>query len=360
VNKINALMSFLLVIVAVGICYSTESRDIDTALSLFKNRQYKESLPLFESLYGSGSTKQAKEVFVKYGIALIETKDYQKAVDVLSTGNCLYPKTKNANYNLGLAYYWLKEAEISLPYFLAETKVNPRNARAYFMYGYVSGRLNNFDIAERYMDKGVRMDPASEMMTGVYNGYLTTRANYFMESNPSLALKYVQKAEKYYKKNLKTYELLSALYFQKGDFSKSVKSCDQLIKLKPEIGFYHNNLANALLYEGKDIRRAKKEIDIAIERSQGMKIFYSDTLAWAEYKLGNKDVAREILLDFEGKMVKEGIPADIQASAFYHLGEIYRDAKDNLKAKEYYEKAVNLKAKGLETELAVKALKKLR
>jgi tetratricopeptide (TPR) repeat protein len=360
VNKIKVLMSFLLVIVAVEICHSTEIKDIDTALNLFKNRQYKESLPLFESLYGSGSTEHAKEIFVKYGIALIETKDYQKAVDVLSTGNGLYPKTKNANYNLGLAYYWLKEPETSLPYFLAETKVNPKNARAYFMYGYVSSRLGNYDIAERYMEKGIRMEPSSEMMTGVYNGYLTSRAMYFMGGNPSLALKYVQKAEKYYKNNLKTYELLSALYFQKGDFSKSVKACDQLIRLKPEIGFYHNNLANALLYEGKDFQRAKKEIDLAIQRNPDMKPFYSDTLAWAEYKLGNKDVAREILLELEGKMAKEGIPADMQASAFYHLGEIYRDAKDHIKAKEYYVKAVNLKAKGLETELAIKALKKIR
>lgn len=357
-KKIQRIFIFILVS---GICYSTGyGNDESKALELFHNKQYKESLSYFKNTLAAESAVPNKSLFVKYGIALIETKKYQDAVDILSTGISQYPRTRNANYNLGLAYYWQGNIMVSRTYFIKETRVNPKNPRAYFMYGYVSGRLGDDSLADRYMQKGVNMDPSSEMMSGVYNGYLTTKALQWMEKDPRKSLKYAQKAEKYFKNNVKTYEILSALYFQMGRYADSVKACGQLVKLKPEIGFYHNNLANALLYEGKDIPRAKAEIEKAIERSPDMLPFFQDTMSWAEYKLGNREKALELLRQLEENADKEGLPLDMKASVYYHLGEIYKNSKEYSKAKEYYRKALSLKVNSLESSLADKALKKIK
>ena len=114
-----------------------------------------------------------------------------------------------------------------------------------------------------------------------------------------------------------------------------------------------------MIYQGKDYQRAKREAEKAIELNPGMRLFFLDTLAWAEFQLGEYAKAKENLEESESNMKKQGMPAEMRCSIYYHLGEIWLKEKDINKARSYFQKAVDLKSDSLEAKLASDSLKKL-
>jgi tetratricopeptide (TPR) repeat protein len=96
-----------------------------------------------------------------------------------------------------------------------------------------------------------------------------------------------------------------------------------------------NNLAFMFAEEGVMLRQALRLATNAVmlEPDSGV---YLDTLGWVHYKLGNYDLARQIL----EKAVAAGLD---EPDIYRHLGEVYRKLGDEPKAKEMFEKAKSVK-----------------
>ena len=96
-----------------------------------------------------------------------------------------------------------------------------------------------------------------------------------------------------------------------------------------------NNLAYLLAEEGIQLRQALRLASNAVmlEPENGV---YLDTLGWVHYKLGNNELARQLL----EKAISTGVN---EAEVYRHLAEVYRKLGYEAKAKEMLEKAKGVK-----------------
>lgn len=348
---------FYLTVISFSFAYSNPSTQM--AMEFYLNKQFTYSLPYFEYAYRNESINS--RFYIRYGITLINTAHYTAAIDILTTGLIHYPQEKDLHYNLALAYYWLGNIELAGEHFKIESKINPQNARAFYMYGYVHSRLNNLEKADRYMSKAFKIDPNSKMVSAGYNGFLTRWSNSLLANNPQKALKLAQKADLVFKNNPRTYEILGMLYFQKEQFHKSVKASERLIELKPHIAIYRNNLAYALLFaEGANqALRAKQEVESAIRLNPDMRYNFLTTWALAEFYLGNYAEAQSILDELIENLSYAGLPQQTHAALYYIQGEILFEIGEKESAQKYFRKSIGYDIDIVETRLAKKRLKKL-
>ena len=110
---------------------------------------------------------------------------------------------------------------------------------------------------------------------------------------------------------------------------------ERVIALDPHNTLAMNNLAYLLAEEGIQLRQALRLATNAVmlEPENGV---YLDTLGWVHYKLGNYELARQLL----EKAVATGVN---EADVYRHLAEAYQKLGYEAKAKEMLEKVKGLK-----------------
>jgi tetratricopeptide (TPR) repeat protein len=107
-------------------------------------------------------------------------------------------------------------------------------------------------------------------------------------------------------------------------------------KMHPESMGALNNLASYLSDYAKDAAGIERAAKLAEPLAKLNSPDILDTVGWIAYKQGNYAKAQEL---FE-KVLK--LDPD-SASSNYHLGMSYYQQKDNLKAREYLQKAIDKK-----------------
>ena len=110
---------------------------------------------------------------------------------------------------------------------------------------------------------------------------------------------------------------------------------ERVIALDPHNTLAMNNLAYLLAEEGIQLRQALRLATNAVmlEPENGV---YLDTLGWVHYKLGNYELARQLL----EKAISTGVN---EADVYRHLAEVYQKLGYEAKAKEMLEKAKGVK-----------------
>lgn len=91
-----------------------------------------------------------------------------------------------------------------------------------------------------------------------------------------------------------------------------------------------------------------------------MRYSFLDTLAWVEYHLGNYANAQDFLEELELNLPTAGVTDDTACSAFYHLGVVWLKQGDPNKAKQNFQKSVDLKLDSLDSRRAQAALMKFK
>lgn len=112
---------------------------------------------------------------------------------------------------------------------------------------------------------------------------------------------------------------------------------ERVIALDPHNTLAMNNLAYLLAEEGIRLRQALRLASNAVmlEPDNGV---YLDTLGWVHYKLGNYELARQLL----EKAIATGVD---EPEVYRHLAEAYRKLGYEAKAREMLEKAKSVKKK---------------
>ena len=110
---------------------------------------------------------------------------------------------------------------------------------------------------------------------------------------------------------------------------------ERVLELDPHNTLAMNNLAYMLAEEGFRLRHALRLASNAVllEPDNGV---YLDTLGWVHHKLGNNELARQLL----EKAISTGVN---EADVYRHLAEDYRKLGYEAKAKEMLEKAKGVK-----------------
>ena len=129
-------------------------------------------------------------------------------------------------------------------------------------------------------------------------------------------------------------------YYYLKDVAQAQKVFNQLIEYYPQTATYYNFLGYFLAEEKTNLNQAKRLIEKALEFEPDNEA-YLDSLAWVFYQLENYNLAKfhiDKALNFmEQKRQKDVI-------IYHHAGDIYYALKKTKKAKEYWQKGVDLQS----------------
>jgi Flp pilus assembly protein TadD len=149
--------------------------------------------------------------------------------------------------------------------------------------------------------------------------------------------------------------VLASLYNRKGETQKARTIYEEMVKKHPESAAAMNNLAFHLAEHEPtpgNLARAEKIMAPILEKHRSMANLV-DTAAWIQYRKGDMEKAKNMLLDL-GPKVRE---APVLA---YHLGMIFKELGDLEKAKDFLELAAKSGEPFEGRENAEKALLELR
>ncbi len=125
--------------------------------------------------------------------------------------------------------------------------------------------------------------------------YLERAAVYYQEGRLAEALEEALKAREADPENPEVYNLIGLIYMDRNEYSKAKENFKKAISLRPQYSEAINNLGSVYLLEGQ-IEEAIKCFEKALENPLYTKPFIAYTnLAWAYYKLGDKQKAIEYL-----------------------------------------------------------------
>ena len=107
-----------------------------------------------------------------YGIILLETNDYDLAIEKFLKANELNPEASDLNYNLGAAYLnrgvskrealpedsedksYIEDYELAFPFLEKSVNMNPADAQIWYTLGRIAGQLNKMALAGYAISKG--------------------------------------------------------------------------------------------------------------------------------------------------------------------------------------------------------------
>ncbi|MHB9055518.1 MAG: tetratricopeptide repeat protein [Paludibacteraceae bacterium] len=134
------------------------------------------------------------------------------------------------------------------------------------------------------------------------------------------------------------YGQIADIYFQLKDKENAYKNYEKALEANPSNVFIMNNYAYYLSEEGLDLRKAERMSAKSVELEPNNST-YLDTYAWIFYKQGSYNLAR-IYIDKAVTNMKKDEESEV---ILEHSGDIYFALKENKKALEMWQKALELK-----------------
>ncbi|MBI4595376.1 MAG: tetratricopeptide repeat protein [Candidatus Tectomicrobia bacterium] len=176
-------------------------------------------------------TKSAQEHF-GMGKALVEKKDYDKAVLEFQKAIAADPMHIEARYELGKAYMWgFSNYDLAVPQFQEILKINPNHPGAHYELGlihYLTWDYYN-NLAQTTKAKA---DPqaAKELQQAIMEYEAT------LKLDPNFAM---------------AYNNLGVIYSERGDTDKAISMFEKAVKLLPTQYQIHGNLGYLYFKQGK-------------------------------------------------------------------------------------------------------------
>ena len=138
------------------------------------------------------------------------------------------------------------------------------------------------------------------------------------------------------KNNIDLVNDLATIYSSLGEHEKAIATYEEAYKSNPNSLDLLNNLVIYLTEFGKDKADYEKADKLAEPLKKLDTAYSMDTIGWLDYKLGKFTEAQDLLLKVTA--------ANPDQPAFnYHLGMVYYQLKNTVKATEYLQKALDKK-----------------
>lgn len=243
---------------------------------------------------------------VQYYLALLasEANDPARAVEHFSRVVSLQPKFEQAYYDLAIARL---SAGQTNEVFTTLDQAEKRFGQTFvseFLHGAASARVEQFDEA-------VRRYTSAEIIARATDAKQLTPSFYFQ---------------------------MGSAQERKGDYSGAVKSLEKALELKPDFHEAANYLGYMWAERGENLERAKALIDLAV-KAQPKNSAYLDSLAWVLFKMGKAREALPVQLQAVEIATADKEP---DAALYDHLGDIYQATGDTRKARDAWQKALDM------------------
>ena len=229
--------------------------------------------------------------------------------------------------NLGNAYTKMNKKDKAIECYLKAIEIVPQKAEPYNNLGTLYFQMKDFKKSQENLKKAIEVDP-NYAMAYFHLGVLNRRLNKFSE-----AINYLLKYNTFNPNHAENYRILGGCYLDQDNLAEAKKYFDQAYKMNPGSAFINNDLGN--------FYRKEFNLKLAIECYQKA-IKLDPKFAGAHSNLG-------IALGNTGKInlalkhIDRAIKLDSKCfEAYYHLGLIYEKVGNSHKAKEAYQKTLDV------------------
>jgi len=306
-----------------------EAREALASAYLADNQAEKASKE-FETLYNQNP--QEFKDYINYGLALYESKKYEKAANLLEKAVAKDSENLMARAVLAKAYVETNRDNLALGQYEEIFKQNPN--------------LNEirFDYANLLADMGNTSEAIAQ-----YNKYLTTYPNdaaayknlgavYKKTGNLDLAITNLEKAIAKNTSDLSIKKDLAQCYHLKKDYKNAIKYYDEILTVSPND--YTVKYNKAIAYHAmNDYDRAIELYEELIKTKQNKDVknnLNSALLTKGKTALDAGNYTEAV--NYFNKALKYGAT---DGYVYYGLAKCYRANKDSEKACNYYEKAIS-------------------
>ena len=291
-----------------------------------QSKSYKEAIShLQKLLLDNGESSNLK---ANIGILHHASGDSVKGKNILR--DLFDKKQLNAQYSLSLfeIYFDIKD-NISAAKISDEIITSfPEDWRGYYSRSLV------FMDEDEYKSAINILDPISETFSNIFSIQYILGLCYSRIKMSDEAINFYNRALIIRPNSINVLHSIAILYDEIGEWVKSDKIYDQLIKNNPNDAQAYNNYAYSLVERNKDLQRAlsyaKKAVKLEPENPS-----YLDTIGWAYYKMNDIKKARAFIeqsIEIEGD----------NSVVLEHLGDILMKSNDSAKALVLYKKAYGL------------------
>ena len=307
-----------------------EARE-NLASSYLSDGNYQSAVNEYANIYTKNPS--AFKDYSKYGLALFETKNYEKAAEFLEKAVDADPDNFSAHINLALSYQELGKNNLALSQYDAVFRQQPSLHSLRFDYGNLLAEMNKDEAAienyKIYIENFPQDVRAYQNIAIVYKRILKIDdaiANY------EKALK-LQKD----KRDIELVKDLAECYHLNKDYSTAVKYYDEVLASEPDNYDVKYNKAVIL-------HSTNKYVDAIDLYNELLKAKENDAvegnLVSAYIALGDeylKSYNYSLATEMFEKAIERGTS---DSYAYFGLAQAYRACELNDKATEYFEKAI--------------------
>lgn len=291
-----------------------------------QSKSYKEAISHLQKLLSDNG--ESSNLKANIGILHHASGDSVKGKNILR--DLFDKKQLNAQYSLSLfeIYFDIKD-NISAAKISDEIITSfPEDWRGYYSRSLV------FMDEDEYKSAINILDPISETFSNIFSIQYILGLCYSRIKMSDEAINFYNRALIIRPNSINVLHSIAILYDDIGEWVKSDKIYDQLIKNNPNDAQAYNNYAYSLVERNKDLQRAlsyaKKAVKLEPENPS-----YLDTIGWAYYKMNDIKKARAFIeqsIEIEGD----------NSVVLEHLGDILMKSNDSAKALVLYKKAYGL------------------
>lgn len=268
------------------------------------------SIPLFNKAY---EIEPEENHLINIAICYIQTKNIQKAIEILEAIIEKNPHSFLAYFNLGTAYSRNKEYKKSIQCILTALKIEPKHKGLYYNLAINYRDLSEFEKSIESFEKEIELFPESQ---DAYKelGLLYASINQFEK-----AISVFKRAINCKYNNPDFYYNMGVIYSELKQYNNSISSFKKAIKFKPKDAKYYNQLGYTYL-KNKKLNEAEKCFLEALNiDSKYYMALYNLGLLYMEKQQNNK--AKEYFL-------KSQIIDPTYINTYRFLIEIYLNEKD--------------------------------
>ncbi len=294
--------------------YYIEKGDYDKAYS---------QLEILES-----TTDDQIQIKLKMSLILIDKKMYDLALNKLIELHQIVPESDKVKFYLGAVYQETKKIDKAVGAFLEIQPASNHYEDSRIQTAMLLKNTGKTDQALAVMKESLSKKTENVQSYFVISQILEEQKKY------DEAISYLKSADVKFPKNSQVNYFLGTLFDRKNDKENMLTHMNKVIEIDSDHVQALNYVAYSLAEMKKDLPRAE-ELALKAVQLDKSDAFIKDTLGWVYYQKGDFDKAVQILEKAHKELPDVGIIAD-------HLGDAYLKLKQNNKAMQTFQKALDL------------------
>ncbi len=210
----------------------------------------------------------------------------------------------------------------------AQVEASPKNSSYHAMLGVLEASSKNLDNAQAAAEKAIALDKNN------VDAFLLLGQIQALRGSVDKAIEMGEKFIKENPRDVRGYLLLGFFEEARGNWQRAQSVYQQALQASPDHPIAANNLAISLLEHGGNP-------DVALTYAQTARsklpeaADVADTMAWAYYHKGSYGLAADLLEEALRK-------SPDNATYHFHLGLVYQKMSDNRRAREHFERSIQI------------------